>query len=50
MPGSSSESTHELISSDFVCQPRDRVTLEGKGAMEVWHVTGLVDRSAGITG
>ncbi len=34
-------STYELIKDDFICEPRGTVNVKGKGAMEVWFVTGV---------
>ncbi|MEO6061279.1 MAG: adenylate/guanylate cyclase domain-containing protein [Thermoflexales bacterium] len=31
--------TYELISDEFVCEPRGTVNVKGKGEMEVWFVT-----------
>lgn len=30
--------TYELIRDEFVCEPRGRIDVKGKGEMEVWHV------------
>ena len=30
--------TYELIKDDFICEPQGRVSVKGKGEMEVWHV------------
>ncbi|MCP3976864.1 MAG: adenylate/guanylate cyclase domain-containing protein [bacterium] len=32
--------TYELIKDDYVCEPKGRVRVKGKGEMDVWHVTG----------
>jgi guanylate cyclase len=30
--------THELIKDEFICEPRGRIEVKGKGEMEVWRV------------
>jgi adenylate cyclase len=30
--------TYELIKDEFMCEPRGRIDVKGKGEMEVWHV------------
>jgi guanylate cyclase len=30
--------THDLIGQDFVCEPRGKIEVKGKGEMEVWQV------------
>jgi adenylate cyclase len=30
--------TYELIRDEFTCLPQGRITVKGKGAMEVWHI------------
>ncbi len=37
------QSTHELIKDEFVCEPRGMVDVKGKGDMEVWLVVGARD-------
>ena len=32
--------TYELIRDKFTCQPQGRITVKGKGEMEVWYVVG----------
>lgn len=32
------DSTHELIRSDFICEPQGSIPVKGKGPMPVWHV------------
>jgi adenylate cyclase len=32
--------TYELIRDDFICEPRGKVNVKGKGEMEVWHIQG----------
>jgi guanylate cyclase len=32
--------TYELIRDDFACEPQGTIDVKGKGAMQVWHVTG----------
>lgn len=34
------QSTYELMGSDFTCEPRGTVNVKGKGEMAVWHVMG----------
>ncbi len=31
-------STYELIQHEFVCEPRGRISVKGKGEMEVWQI------------
>ncbi|HET9878301.1 MAG TPA: adenylate/guanylate cyclase domain-containing protein [Candidatus Limnocylindria bacterium] len=38
--------TYELLKDEFVCEPRGRVTIKGKGEMETWY---LVARRASAT-
>ncbi len=33
------ESTHDLIKDEFVCEPRGSIMVKGKGEMETWFVT-----------
>jgi len=35
--------TYELIKNDFACEPQGTVNVKGKGEMEVWYVTGLLN-------
>jgi adenylate cyclase len=32
------KATYELIKDDFVCDPRGKITVKGKGKMEIWFV------------
>ncbi len=32
--------THRLIKDDFICEPRGKMFIKGKGEMDVWHVIG----------
>jgi adenylate cyclase len=32
--------TYELIRDEFICEPRGKVNVKGKGEMEVWHIQG----------
>jgi adenylate cyclase len=34
------ETTYKLIRDEFICEPRGRVIVKGKGEMEVWHIIG----------
>ena len=43
-------STYELIKDDFVCEPRGKVAVKGKGAMDVWHVMGRAVEAAPMAG
>jgi adenylate cyclase len=36
------ESTYELIKTDFVCEPRGIITVKGKGEMPVWIVQSVL--------
>jgi len=36
--------TYELIKDDFVCEPRGKVPVKGKGEMETWYLVGVRDR------
>ncbi|HET9916776.1 MAG TPA: adenylate/guanylate cyclase domain-containing protein, partial [Candidatus Binatia bacterium] len=33
-------STYNLIAESFICEPRGRIDIKGKGEMEVWRVLG----------
>lgn len=33
--------TYELAKDEFICEPRGKVTVKGKGEMEVWSVIGV---------
>ncbi|MBI4670908.1 MAG: adenylate/guanylate cyclase domain-containing protein [Chloroflexi bacterium] len=33
--------TYELIKEEFVCAPRGRIAIKGKGEMETWYLTGI---------
>ena len=35
--------TYELIKDDFVCEPRGRVSVKGKGEMETWYLVAARD-------
>ncbi|MBI4788320.1 MAG: adenylate/guanylate cyclase domain-containing protein [Chloroflexi bacterium] len=35
-----SPETYELIKDDFVCEPRGKLTIKGKGEMETWFLVG----------
>ena len=35
-----SQTTYELLKDDFICEPRGKVEIKGKGAMETWFVVG----------
>jgi guanylate cyclase len=37
------QATYDLIKDDFVCEPRGRIDVKGKGEMSVWHVLGKAD-------
>jgi class 3 adenylate cyclase len=41
-----SAATYRLIQHEFVCAPRGRIHIKGKGAMEVWHILGRQARPA----
>jgi adenylate cyclase len=32
------ESTYRLVRDEFLCEPRGRIDVKGKGQMDVWHV------------
>jgi class 3 adenylate cyclase len=32
------EATYELIKDDFICEPKGRIQVKGKGEMDIWHV------------
>jgi adenylate cyclase len=32
--------THHLIAAEFVCEPRGRLAIKGKGEMETWYLVG----------
>lgn len=32
------EATYNLIKDDFICEPRGKIRVKGKGEMKVWHV------------
>jgi len=34
------DATHELLRDEFICEPRGRVAVKGKGEMETWYVVG----------
>jgi len=34
------EKTYQLLKNDFICEPRGKVIVKGKGEMDVWHITG----------
>jgi adenylate cyclase len=34
------EATYELLKDDFVCEPRGRLAIKGKGEMETWYLIG----------
>jgi adenylate cyclase len=38
------KATYELIKDEFVCEPRGRVNVKGKGEMEVWLVVSNKDK------
>jgi len=33
--------TYELIKDEFVCEPRGKVMVKGKGEMETWYLVGM---------
>jgi adenylate cyclase len=33
-----SRDTYELIKDDFVCEPRGKIMVKGKGEMETWYL------------
>ncbi|HET7091026.1 MAG TPA: adenylate/guanylate cyclase domain-containing protein [Anaerolineae bacterium] len=35
--------TYELIKDEFVCEPRGKVMVKGKGEMETWYLVGMKD-------
>ena len=35
-----SQSTYELLKDDFICVPRGKIFVKGKGDMEIWLLTG----------
>lgn len=37
--------TYELIKDDFICEPRGKINIKGKGEMEVWSVIGIRDEA-----
>jgi adenylate cyclase len=41
-------STHELLSSEFECEPRGTITVKGKGEMEVWYIVGRREAPASV--
>lgn len=36
-----SRSTYELLPEEFICQPRGRIKVKGKGEMETWFLKGI---------
>jgi guanylate cyclase len=36
--------TYELIKEDFVCEPRGKVAVKGKGELETWYLVGVRNR------
>jgi guanylate cyclase len=34
------ETTYRLLKDEYICEPRGRVMVKGKGEMEVWHLIG----------
>lgn len=34
------ETTYRLLRDEFICEPRGRVMVKGKGEMDVWHIIG----------
>ncbi|HEY4688160.1 MAG TPA: adenylate/guanylate cyclase domain-containing protein [Anaerolineae bacterium] len=38
--------TYELIKDEFMCEPRGKVSVKGKGEMETWYLVGIRDRKA----
>jgi adenylate cyclase len=51
MPGQVqiSQVTYELIRNDFVCEPRGRINVKGKGEMEVWLVVSAKETTKPLT-
>jgi guanylate cyclase len=42
--------TYELIKDGFICEPRGKITVKGKGEMETWYLVGVnadADKKAG---
>jgi class 3 adenylate cyclase len=37
-----SQATYELIKDEFVCEPRGKVSVKGKGQMETWYLMGVM--------
>ncbi len=35
--------TYELIKNEFICEPRGKVMVKGKGEMETWYLVGARD-------
>jgi hypothetical protein len=33
--------TFELIQNEFICEPRGKVLVKGKGELETWYLVGL---------
>jgi adenylate cyclase len=38
--------TYELIRDDFTCRPQGRITVKGKGEMEVWYIIAAAPQSS----
>jgi adenylate cyclase len=36
--------TYELLKSEFVCEPRGKIAVKGKGEMETWYLVGMKTR------
>lgn len=36
-----SRPTYELIKSEFICRPRGRIEVKGKGELETWFLDGI---------
>jgi adenylate cyclase len=41
--------TYELIRDKFTCQPQGRITVKGKGEMEVWYLSAAAPQSSQAT-
>lgn len=43
MPGriQITQATYELLKDEFVCEPRGKITIKGKGEMETWYLVGV---------
>jgi len=37
------QATYELIKDEFLCEPRGKITVKGKGEMETWYLAGMKD-------